>query len=94
MVSGYTINDGNGGANYKVTLVNDTTGVILQLTQALITASSSPVQLAVNSTTNQINNSVPDVSDGTPVPLIKVGPSSNDKDKDKDKDKAKLPTCN
>jgi len=29
-VSAHTVNDGNGGANYAVTLVNDTTGVINQ----------------------------------------------------------------
>ena len=66
LVSGYTINDGTGGANYKVTLVNDTTGVITQATPTPITTSSSPVQLALNSTTNQINISVPNIS----LPLI------------------------
>jgi hypothetical protein len=90
LVSGYTINDGNGGANYSVTLVNDTTGVITQAASTPIAGSSSPVQVAVNSTTNQINNSVPDTSEGTPVAPIKVGSGS----KDKDKDDANLPVCN
>ncbi len=43
-VSAYTINDGNGGNNYNVTTVNDTTGVIiLQSTNVSIVNNSGPV---------------------------------------------------
>ena len=98
LVSGYAISDGSGGANYRVTLVNDTTGVITQATSTLFTTPSSSVQLAINSTTNQIINSVSNVGQGTsvtPIKAIIAGTSTTPtKGGTKSKDDANLPSCN
>ncbi|MBN1664273.1 MAG: filamentous hemagglutinin N-terminal domain-containing protein, partial [Deltaproteobacteria bacterium] len=53
-VTGYTINDGNGGNNYHVTLVDNTTGVITArpITAAGITANDKVYDGNVNATLN------------------------------------------
>ena len=50
-VSSYTVNDGNGGANYAVTTVNDTTGTINQVAITLTAVTNTKTYDATISAT-------------------------------------------